>query len=75
MTSAAIISITLFVSMLGSYVAGFWRGKVEGRRLEYIAWDNDITPRLRQMRDERDALHRSAIAKTHKLNRMLRNRS
>jgi hypothetical protein len=52
-----------------AYGGGFLHGKSYGRRKEYKAWNDEFMPVVKRLRDERDDLWRSAVSKTHKLNR------
>jgi len=49
---------------------GYWKGLKVGRRLEADAWANEMQPKIKALRDERDTLYRSATIKTRKLNRL-----
>jgi membrane protein DedA with SNARE-associated domain len=60
------------ISLLVGYGIGFWNGCVVGRKREYRAWSNDVYPMLKRLERERDALWRSSVSKTQKLNRIMR---
>jgi hypothetical protein len=58
--------------ILVGYGLGAWHGYGVGRMKEYNIWYNQVTPALKRLECERDALWRSAVSKKQKLNRMMK---
>jgi hypothetical protein len=62
----------LLLPVLVGYALGFWHGHDVGRVKENRLWTNEVTPVLKRLECERDALWRSAVSKKQKLNRLMK---
>jgi hypothetical protein len=58
--------------ILVGYGLGAYHGHDVGRVKEYNSWYDQVTPVLKRLECERDALWRSAVSKKQKLNRLKR---
>jgi hypothetical protein len=55
------------------YLIGYFHGRRNGRKAEYKAWQQEVVPEMEKLKNERNALWRSAVQKTQKLNHLAKN--
>lgn len=62
----------IVLALVLGYIVGLLHGIWFGRKKEANEWSQDVGPMIKQLKNERNQLWRSAVAKTQKLNRIAR---